>query len=174
VAGGLHLGDHRGMRYRRTHLPGATVFLTLVTRDRLPRLQEAAVRTALRDAVSHVRQRHAFTILAHVVLPDHCHLLWRLPEDDGDFSLRVRLIKHHMARQPDVPAGLWQGRFWDHLIRDEADLQRHLDYIHFNPVKHGYVATAAEWPDSSFAAFVTRGMYAKDWGVDADVEVGGE
>ena len=162
------------MRYRRTHLPGASVFLTLVTACRQPSLVEPAVRTALSDAVLHVRERHPFKTVAFVVLPDHCHLLWQLPEDDGDFSTRIRLIKHYMTRRDDLPRPLWQKRFWDHLIRDEDDLQQHCDYIHYNPVKHGHVQTALAWQDSSFHQFVTRGVYAADWGISTSLDVRGE
>jgi putative transposase len=91
-------------------------------------------------------------------------MLWVLPEHDGDFSRRVRLIKHHMARQPGLVHPIWQARFWEHLIRDESDLHRHLDYIHYNPVKHGYVANVADWQDSSFAHLVQRGWYDAKWG----------
>jgi putative transposase len=162
------------MRYRRTHVAGATVFLTLVTAQRQPVLLEATVRSALRNAVAHVSRRHPFKTIAFVVLPDHCHLLWRLPEQDGDYSLRIRLIKHHMARQDGIPRPLWQKRFWEHLIRDEDDLKRHLDYIHYNPVKHGHARVAQEWEDSSFRRFVDRGVYAQDWGVSGDLIVLGE
>src|SRR5690606_6753254 len=88
------------MEYRRFHTPGALVFLTLVTHQRQGLLLEPSVRRALRAASTHVAARHPFEIVAFVVLPDHCHLLWQLPDDDGDFSRRARLIKHHMARQP--------------------------------------------------------------------------
>jgi len=162
------------MRYRRSHIPGATVFLTLVTLRRAPLLQDANVRSALRSAVAHVAARHPFRTLAFVVLPDHCHLLWQLPEHDGDFSLRVRLLKHHMSRRKELSSPIWQKRFWEHLIRDEDDLRRHLDYIHYNPVKHGHVRMAREWADSSFQHFVERGAYAKDWGIVDDLVVRGE
>lgn len=162
------------MDYRRFYLPGATVFLTLVTHQRQPLLLQPLVRTALRAASTHVAVRHPFKVVAFVVLPDHCHLLWRLPTDDGDFSRRVRLIKHHTARQQGLPKPLWQARFWDHLIRDEEDFRRHLDYIHFNPVKHGHATRAVDWIDSSFQRFVERGLYDADCGVSGTPEVGGE
>ena len=162
------------MRYRRSHVPGALVFLTLVTQARRPLLCLPEVRAAFREAVTTVSARHPFRTVAYVVLPDHCHLLWRLPEDDGDFSRRVRLIKHRMARCPDMPKPLWQARFWDHLIRDETDLRKHMDYIHFNPVKHGHARRAVDWLDSSFHHHVARGWYSENWGVEGDLEVGGE
>jgi len=152
------------MRYRRYWRPGICVFLTLVTHARQQNLAPAANRDALRRALGHVRKTHAFTMLAHVVLPDHCHLIWRLPDDDGDVSTRVRLIKHHMGRQPTLPKPFWQARFWDHIIRDELDFARHLDYVHYNPVKHAHAKSPAEWADSSFAAWVERGVYPLDWG----------
>ena len=156
------------MDYRRYHRPGAHVFLTLVTRDRSPFLVVPCIREAMRRAVEHVARRHPFRTVAYVVLPDHCHLLWCMPDDDGDFSRRVRLIKHFMACQKDVPPSMWQARFWDHLIRDEADFFRHLDYIHFNPVKHGHCEAAGQWADSSYSHYLRKDWYQPDWGVAAD------
>ena len=165
------------MRYRRHLVPGATVFLTLVTRDREPLLTRPDVRAALSEASAQVARVHPFRVRAFVVMPDHCHLLWTLPDGQGDFPLRVRLIKHRMSRRlgrsDGAPAPIWQRRFWEHTIRDEDDLRRHVDYIHFNPVKHGYVASVSDWPDSSFAEFVARGVYARDWGLaDVPADVG--
>jgi len=161
------VANHRdgAVDYRRYHRSGALVFLTLVTRSRASVLVEPRVRDVFRSAITHVAQRHPFRTVAYAVMPDHCHLLWRMPLDDGDFSRRVRLLKHFMTRQQGVPRPLWQARFWDHMIRDESDFVRHLDYIHFNPVKHGHCAAAAEWPDSSYGHYVRKGWYAPDWGV---------
>jgi len=162
------------MRYKRLHVPGTMVFLTLVTANRQPILCKPDVRSVLSHAVQHVRGRHEFRMVAYVVLPDHCHMLWQLPDQDGDFSTRVRLIKHFIARHGEMPSPVWQKRFWDHLIRDEDDLKRHCDYIHYNPVKHGYVQAVREWPDSSFHRFVERGEYGLDWGSATDLQVAGE
>lgn len=153
------------MDYRRYHQSGALVFLTLVTRNRARLLTDPHIRDALRAAATHVACRHPFRTIAYVVLPEHCHLIWRMPAEDGDFSRRVRLIKHFMSRQQDMPKSMWQARFWDHLIRNEADFFRHLDYIHYNPVKHGHCDVAAQWPDSSFGHYVRKDWYTPDWGV---------
>jgi REP-associated tyrosine transposase len=100
-----------------------------------------------------------------------------LPEHDRDFSVRWNLIKGGFSRGIDARArsrskemkrekGIWQRRHWEHAIRDDADLERHVDYIHFNPVKHGHVTRVADWPHSSFHRFVDRGLLARDWGGD--------
>ena len=152
------------MRYRRFPCPTSLVFLTLVTQARRPMLTRPAVRSALSAALNHVKVRHPMMMLAFVVLPDHCHFLLALPESDPDFSRRVRLIKTFMAHRPGLPRAIWQKAFWGHMIRCEADLDRHLDYIHYNPVKHGLVSKVMDWPDSSFAHWVERGWYEAHWG----------
>jgi putative transposase len=135
----------------------------------------------LRRAVRRVRKERPFTIDAWVVLPDHLHAVWTLPVGDDDFSTRWRLIKTFFAR--DLPPtewlsrvrrearerGIWQRRFWEHAIRDDADYAAHVDHVHFNPVKHGLAVTAAEWPYSTFRMCVQRGLYPLTWtgdGVD--------
>jgi putative transposase len=147
--------------YIRTHTPGATYFFTVTLQDRGARYLVDHI-ADLRASVALVKERHPFDIEAMVVLPEHIHALWRLPLDDGDFSTRWMLIKQGFTRklqaagvlpaQAVQPGGrrgersLWQRRFWEHQIRDEADLARHIDYIHFNPVKHGWVLRARDWP----------------------------
>ncbi len=130
---------------------------------------------ALRDAVRRVRARAPFQIDAWVVLPDHMHCLWTLPENDADFPGRWRAIKKSFAKaigigEPRSPVmirrgerGIWQRRYWEHTIRDERDLTAHMDYIHFNPVKHGFVERPVEWPYSSFRRCVARGLYPAGW-----------
>ena len=104
------------------------------------------------------------------------HTVWRLPPGDTDYSLRWRLIKHHLASGIQGSSNrrgeknIWQRRFWEHLIRDEYDWRNHVDYVHYNPVKHGYVERAVEWPFSSFHHYVRRGWLAEDWGCAGDVE----
>jgi putative transposase len=129
----------------------------------------------LRDAVRRVRRVRPFIIDAWVVLPDHLHAVWRLPIGDDDFSTRWRMIKTFFVR--GLPAterlsavrraagerGIWQRRFWEHAIRDDADYAAHVDYVHFNPVKHGLVAAPAEWPYSTFKSCVGRGLYPLGW-----------
>jgi len=162
--------------YRRLHTPGATVFFTLALADRRKSLLTGHI-DRLRHAVAAVQARHPFEIDAAVVLPDHLHHVWTLPPDDTDFSTRWRLIKAHFSRGlPADPArsasksdrqekGIWQRRFLDHVIRDQEDLNRHVDYIHFNPVKHGHVARPVDWPYSSLHRYIKRGVLTTEWGV---------
>lgn len=171
------------MRYRRACVAGATYFFTLVVADRDSNLLVDHI-DALRRAVATVRRRHPFSIDAFVVLPDHLHAVWTLPPGDADFAMRWGLVKATFSKQ--IPPGegrsesrakrgergLWQRRFWEHLIRDEEDLARHVDYVHFNPVKHGHVARAIEWPYSSLRAYVRRGWATEDWGGGGREDVG--
>ncbi len=136
----------------------------------------------LRDAVARTRRDYPFAIDAFVVLPDHIHAVWTLPPDDADFSIRWWLIKTRFTkalpkqerlsavRQRRAERGIWQRRFWEHLIRDEADYARHIDYCMINPVKHKLVSRVQDWPYSSFHRDVRRGVYPQDWAGDADVE----
>src|SRR5271155_1404844 len=138
---------------------------------------------ALRAAFRYARRLHPFTIDAVVVLPDRLHAIWTLPEGDADFALRWRLIKamfsRHLppgervslSRSRKGERGIWQRRYWEHSIRDEADLARHVDYIHFNPVKHGHAGWVGDWPYSSFHRMVHFEVYPPDWaGGPADGE----
>ncbi|MBD2314354.1 transposase [Desertifilum sp. FACHB-1129] len=167
------------MRYRRARMPGATYFFTVVTYQRQQILHLPDNITLLRQAFRHVKQRHPFNIDAIAILPDHLHCLWTLPPDSADFSTRWRLIKQYFSRscqqhykQPRSRSrikkqeqAVWQRRFWEHQIRDDRDFSNHVDYIHFNPVKHGLVTAAREWPYSSFRRFVEAGQYEEDWGM---------
>jgi putative transposase len=129
-----------------------------------------------------VKSRHPFHIDALVVLPDHLHAIWTLPEGDADYPKRWALIKaafsRHLPkderRNPSRIAkderGIWQRRYWEHLIRDDRDYARHVDYIHYNPVKHAYVTRVADWPHSTFHRHVGRGLYPPDWGGASDSE----
>lgn len=159
--------------YRRSRIVGAPYFLTVTLRDRRSRRLTERVddlRAAFRDA----RARYPFRIEALVVLPDHFHLLCSLPDGDADFSTRIRVIKRGFTirmRDTGIPLqqdhrgeyDLWQRRFWEHTIRDERDFQNHVDYIHYNPVKHGWVANVRDWPHSSFHRYVRRGLLPIDW-----------
>ena len=114
-----------------------------------------------------------------MVLPDHLHAVMTLPPGDADFALRWRLIKTWYAKhRPGGRDGhVWQKRYWEHLIRDDRDLANHIDYIHYNPLKHGYVERPVDWPWSSLSRFVRRGDLPEDWGaagVDLPSEVGHE
>ncbi len=156
--------------FRRVRAAGGIYFFTVVTAGRRPLLDEPLHVQALRQAPSATQASHPFAIDALVVLPDHLHCIWTLPEGDADFSLRWQLIKKRFARElggARLSTGLgrlWQPRFWEHLIRDAGDLARHIDYIHYNPVKHGFVARADEWPYSGFHRFARAGVYAQGWG----------
>jgi putative transposase len=166
--------------YRRVYLPGGMYFFTVVTYRRRRFLIDDDVRAALREGIQLTRQTKPFEIIAWVSLPDHLHCIWRLPADDTDFSLRWSIIKRivtqrcgvrlnrpewlNARRQKRQQGTLWQHRFWDHLIGDEDDFNRHLDYIHWNPVKHGLVSKVNDWPYSSFHRLVRNGWYSENWG----------
>lgn len=156
--------------YRRARVPGGSYFFTLVSHDRRPVLTGENVRVALREAVQAVRDEHPFFVEAWVLLPDHLHCIWRLPEGDADYSLRwakiKRLTRHRLGMSAEE--NLWQPRYWEHCIRDENDFARHIDYIHWNPVKHGLVRCAADWPYSTFHRFVAVGIYPGNWGIADD------
>ncbi len=155
------------MRYRRTFVPGGSFFFTVVTSQRRPVFTSPETVEILRRAFRTVRISRPFDIDAMVVMPDHLHCIWTLPPGDADYMNRWRLIKAWFTRHCD-PAlrerGVWQRRYWEHMLRDENDYARHLDYIHYNPVKHGLVASTGDWPYSSFRRFVDAGFYPPDWG----------
>jgi len=163
------------VRYRRNFVAGGTYFFTATLVDRRSSALADHV-DALRAAVR-TTDAHPFTIDAVVVLPDHLHIVMTLPAGDADFSNRLSLIKRRFTaavartgvripRHGNGEHALWQRRFWEHTIRDEKDLERHVDYIHFNPVKHGLVARVCDWPHSSFHHYVRRGALPEDWAGD--------
>jgi putative transposase len=170
------------MRYRRVFIPGASYFFTLVTHERSPIFADSAAVDLYRRTVRQVQVARPFTLEAEVILPDHIHLLCTLPDADTDYPTRVRLIKTAftralLRRRQDLRVrsssriakgeqAVWQRRYWEHAIRDEKDFQVHLDYIHINPVKHGLVAAARDWPHSTFLGWVERGAYDPWWGSD--------
>ena len=181
--------------YRRTRVKGATYFFTVVTYQRRPVLCLPESLDAMTDVISNVAERHPFHTDAWVVLPDHMHFVWTLPEGDSNYSLRWAVVKKEVTKQlgPSMmdadtarsqsrrrhrEGTLWQRRFWEHQIRDEQDYQTHVDYIHFNPVKHGLTGSPKGWRCSSFHRWVALGAYEKDWGCDGAVVfpdgVGGE
>ncbi len=162
------------MQYRRMYVPGATCFFTVVTHERRPIFADAAHVALLRTVMRREMAARPFAIDAMVVLPDHLHAIWIMPETDADFSLRWRRIKSEFSRGLTKASGraqaVWQPRFREHVIRNEQDHAAHRDCIHINPVKHGLVAAAADWPQSSFHRFVRDGIDPPDWGT-ADVLV---
>jgi putative transposase len=160
--------------YRRWYAPGSTYFFTVVTYDRAPILCEPFARECLRASLRECRERWPFENIAFVLLPDHLHAIWSLASGDANFSRRWAWVKREFTRrwiQQHEAASLWQRRrsvwqprFWEHLIRDEKDFANHLDYIHYNPVKHGHAGSPREWPYSSFHRFVKLGWYEPEWG----------
>ena len=163
------------MKYRRSRAPGSTFFFTVVTYIRREIFTDEQTVALLRQAIKAVQLRHPFKVEAAVILPDHLHMLWRLPDEDGDYATRWRLIKSYFTRRwpgaidyPATPSRqskgertVWQRRYWEHLIRDEADWRRHVDYIHDNPVKHGLVDAPRAWQYSSFHSYVSQGYFPR-------------
>jgi putative transposase len=180
--------------YRRANDPGAYYFFTVVTNDRRAFLTDEATRGCLRHAWRIVRERRPFQLIALCLLPNHLHCIWKLPEDDADYSTRWASIKaiftREYLRQGGVEgarnrshrrrheAAIWQRRFWEHRIRDQRDFSRHVDYIHFNPVKHGLVTDPSDWPWSTYHRYVREGYYGRqallDRRSDFDGITGGE
>jgi putative transposase len=162
------------MQYRRSNLPGGTYFFTVNLAERKRRLLIEHVEI-LRRVTAEVKKRHPFHIDGFVVLPDHLHAMWTMPPGDADYPLRWMLVKAGFSRRLKInerrsasrigkgERGIWQRRYWEHTIRDMDDYRRHLDYIHYNPVKHGYVARAADWPNSSIHRYIETGMIDPDW-----------
>ena len=162
------------VHYRRNLLPGATFFFTVALADRRSRSLTIHI-AALREAFRTARSERPFEIDAIVVLPEHLHTILTLPDGDADFPHRWRRIKT-VFTQGLLNAGealpsrdatgriLWQRRFWEHTIRDDADYSRHVDYIHYNPTRHGLVASPVDWPHSSLHRFIRQGVLAADWG----------
>ncbi|NNG22688.1 REP-associated tyrosine transposase [Telluria aromaticivorans] len=169
--------------YRRA-FTGTSYFFTVVTHDRGPILCDEPVRQALRSAIKRVRLRLPFQTDAMVLMPNHLHCIWTLPDGDTNFSTRWSQIKHDVSymcrdlypaslsrsRQRQREAPIWQRRFWEHQLHDEHDMERHIDYIHFNPVKHGLIQAASAWTYSTFARYVREGIYAPDWGGNPECE----
>ncbi len=166
--------------YRRLFVPGATYFFTVVTYNRYPFFRDPTAQDHLRRAWLDIQSQLPFENLASVLLHDHFHCLWILPLGDSDYSNRMKRIKERFTCDwlaqggHEVPVtdsqkrrgnrGIWQRRFWEHTIRDDADLENHFDYIHFNPGKHEYVSRPLDWPHSTFHQYVASGHYLADWG----------
>jgi putative transposase len=166
--------------YRRNFVPGGTFFFTVVAERRAPLFAEEQARTILGNVMRACAARHPFETTAIVLLPDHLHALWQLAPGDDKYSLRWNWIKRKFterwlaqggreqpqpkSRRRERRRGVWQRRFWEHTIQDEADLENHFAYIHFNPVKHQYVARPRDWEPSSFHRWVSSGHYDINWG----------
>ena len=165
--------------YRRARAPGGTYFFTLVTYRRRKLFLDPRARSILRESVKEVHRDHPFKIDAWVLLPEHLHCVWTLPTGDADYSTRLGKIKAGFSKQAKSifhknermnnsrrirrESTLWQRRFWEHEIRDEIDFQKHVDYVHYNPLKHGLVDCLKDWPYSTFHRRVKLGLYPADW-----------
>ena len=150
--------------YRRYYINGGTWFFTVNLKNRQSHLLINRI-TELRAAIHCVRRVKPFYINACVVLPEHLHCIWTLPEDDCDFSSRWREIKKRFTKSLMLQT-VWQPRFWEHAIRGEDDYRRHIDYIYINPLKHGWVSRVRDWPFSTFHRDVRQGGYPMDWAGD--------
>jgi REP-associated tyrosine transposase len=163
--------------YRRAKIEGGTFFFTVAIADRSNDLLVRHI-DLLRRAYGSVQQNYPFETIAICVLPDHLHAIWSLPTGDTDYAIRWNRIKGRFSRGLPAAAdrshskiakgekGIWQRRYWEHAIRNDADLEHHVDYIHYNPVKHGLVSRVCDWPHSSFHGHVKRGVLPADWGGD--------
>ncbi len=162
------------MRYRRAKTAGASYFFTVNLADRQSDLLQKRIND-LRLITNKTKQVHPFVIEAMVVLPEHIHAIWRLPEGDADYPMRWSLIKSgfsrkiekteyiRLSRENKRERGIWQRRYWEHQIKDDGDFERHVDYIHYNPVKHGYVKRAIDWPFSTIHSYIQKGILPENW-----------
>ena len=173
------------MQYRRDYTEGATYFFTVVMFRRLPFLESREAVAILRESIRAEKVRRPFQIDATVILPDHIHAIWTLPPDDADYSIRWRNIKRTFTqkiepvirpavfgrRQRKGEQAIWQRRFWEHRIRTESDFNHHVDYIHYNPVKHGLVLRPVDWQYSSIHRYIRQGILTADWGADCAINI---
>ena len=167
------------VNYRRNLVPGGTYFFTAAIQDRSSDLLVRYI-NQVRASFRAARESHPFKIDAIVILPDHLHCLWTLPVGDSDYAHRWRLIKSRCSRSLNEAGltlqrnrkgeyNLWQRRFWEHTIRDDSDFETHVNYIHYNPVKHKLVSRVTDWPYSSFHRFVRSKHLDRDWAGDSVV-----
>lgn len=156
------------MNYRRYYIPDSTIFIVCVTKDRTPHFRESNNVELLREALRRTNEKYPFEMLAYVFLPDHVHMLMKTI--GCNFSQVMQSFKKGFTQQykgrNHISSSLscWQSRFWDHVIRNDEDFKRHLNYIHYNPVKHGFVSKPEEWEFSSYLDWVDRGAYEMGWG----------
>lgn len=169
--------------YRRSRTKGGVFFFTVVSHNRLPIFKNVGNIRTFRNISNEVRDELPFKEIACVILHDHIHSIWKLPDSAHDFSKRWGIIKARFTKYLRCSAAIsnnkqiWQKRFLEHEIRDNNDLNNHIDYLHYNPVKHGYVDKVSDWQYSSFHRFVDNGYYSTDWGsefVPKDMSIYGE
>ena len=165
--------------WRRAHVPGGSYFFTVVTDRRARFLTDAPARPLLGSLIRRCQLKWPFTINALVLLPDHLHAIWSLPPGDDEYSKRWGWIKKEFTknwlalggkelrqtagRRRDRRRGVWQPKFWEHTLETDDDFERHFDYVHYNPVKHGFVKCPRDWPWSSFHRWVQAGVYPDHW-----------
>ncbi len=173
----MNMNDYREeyMRYRRVKVCGGCYFFTVNLADRRQSILVDEI-DLLRDVINTVKRRHRFHLDAMAILPDHLQMMMTLPVNDDQYAVRMSLIKAgfsrclpkkesiHSSRQLKGERGIWQRRYWEHLIRDDFDYEQHVNYIHYNPVKHGYVNKAVDWPYSTIHDFIDKGILSIDWG----------
>jgi putative transposase len=160
------------VRYRRNRVAGGTYFFTVTLRDRR---DDALVRHVdlLRASWRDAKSRTPHEVIAVVVLPEHLHAVIRMEDDEADYPRLWQEIKRGFTRRLPTDGGSpWQSRFWEHTIRDDDDLRAYVDYVHFNPVKHGLAARVVDWPHSSFHRYVRNGELCSDWGGTPTVSTG--
>jgi putative transposase len=171
--------------YHRAYSNGGIYFFTVVTYERYPIFMQESAIQLLESCFEKEKQVYPFVTNAMVILPDHIHTIWTLPDDDCDFSIRWQQIKgnfsklyngNHATNKTESMArrrekGIWQRRFWEHAIRNQKDYNKHCDYIHYNPVKHGLVESPSLWKHSSFNIFVKNGFYNCDWGKTVNISL---
>ena len=161
------------VNYRRSFIPGGTFFFTVTLKNRKSNLLVERF-SLFKEAVQRVKDQHPFQIKAYVVLPEHLHMIWELPSGDSNYSLRWKKIKAlfsksihkagvELSKTKHNEYRLWQRRFWEHAIKDTLDLDNHVNYIHYNPIKHGLVEELHDWPHSSFHHYVKSGRICENW-----------
>jgi putative transposase len=165
------------VNYRRVYIPGGLFAFTLALYDRHQSLLIEHIQQ-FKASLAYTKQRFPFDCIAICVLPEHIHMIWQLPVDAHDYSTRIRILKeqftrhllmqgHQTDRRDKTARCIWQRRFWEHAIRSSSELQRQVDYLHYNPVKHGWVNRVCDWPHSSFHRYVRDGWLPIHWGGDA-------
>jgi putative transposase len=163
-------------RIRRYYAPDATIFMTQVVYHRTPVFEQPQFVDLLRQNLQATKRLHPFSITAYCFLPEHFHIMIR-PTGASNFSAIMHSLKPNFTKDYKTMLGItgkmrfWQKGFWDHVIRDEEDFRRHLDYIHYNPVKHGLVLRPEDWPYSSYSIWKARGVYPDKWGWELPLSI---